>query len=203
MAGPGGSPSTTARRDRTSRSRSASSKAQPVLDLDGGEDTVAGYHSTFSGPAPVIHGFANAAAEMRFLAETVQRWLGAGVPAAAIAVLARRTTEQDAARLALQDAGVAVELLAKDGAGNPAAVKIASMHRAKGTEFSRVVVVGAQAGVVPLDWVIENGPEADTAVLMGRERSLFYVACSRARDELVVTWTGAPSPFLGAVSPLA
>ena len=34
---------------------------------------------------------------------------------------------------------------------------------------------------------------------MGRERSLFYVACSRARDELIVTWAGPPSPFLGAV----
>jgi len=76
------------------------------------------------------------------------------------------------------------------------AVKIASMHRAKGTEFSRVIVVGAEAGVVPLDWVFENQPESETPVLTGRERSLFYVACSRARDELVVTWSGQPSPFL-------
>lgn len=81
--------------------------------------------------------------ETRFLALTVRGWLGNGVSAAAIAVLSHRTTEQDAARLALQDAGVAVDLLAKDGAGNAAAVKLASMHRAKGTEFARVVVVGA------------------------------------------------------------
>ncbi|MGH3815852.1 MAG: hypothetical protein ACRDUV_25945 [Pseudonocardiaceae bacterium] len=43
-----------------------------------------------------------------------------------------------------------MELLQKEGAGNAAAVKIASMRRAKGTEFSRVVVViGAEAGVLP------------------------------------------------------
>ena len=170
--------------------------AAPVVDLDGEEDTVAGYHSTFTGPPPVMRGFATAAEEMRFVVATIRAWTDAGVPASSIAVLARQSREQDAVRLALQDAGIAVELLARDGAGNPSAVKIASMHRAKGTEFSRVVVVGAQAGVVPLDWVVENGPEADAAVLLGRERSLFYVACSRARDELVVTWAGAPSPFL-------
>jgi superfamily I DNA/RNA helicase len=78
-------------------------------------------------------------------------------------------------------------------------VKITSMHRAKGTEFSRVIVIGAEAGVVPLDWVIESRPESEAPAARGRERSLFYVACSRARDELIVTWTGVPSPFLPAV----
>jgi superfamily I DNA/RNA helicase len=74
------------------------------------------------------------------------------------------------------------------------------MHRAKGTEFSRVVVIGAGAGLVPLDWVVETQPEADRATVLGRERSLFYVACSRARDELVVTWAGKPSPFIPSLS---
>lgn len=170
--------------------------SQPVLDLEGEQDTVAGYHSTFTGPVPVTRGFPGIAEEMRFVVESVRAWLDQAVPAASIAVLARRTAEQDRVRIALQESGVAVELLQKEGAGNPAAVKIASMHRAKGTEFSRVIVVGAEAGVVPLDWVFENQPESDASVLLGRERSLFYVACSRARDELIVTWSGVPSPFL-------
>jgi superfamily I DNA/RNA helicase len=169
---------------------------QKVVDLDGEEDTVAGYHSAFIGPAPTVRGFTGVAEEMRFLVETVRGWLDQGVASSVIAVLARRTAEQDRARLALQDGGVAVELLQKEGAGNAAAVKIASMHRAKGTEFSRVVVIGAEAGVVPLDWVFENQPESEHVAVRGRERSLFYVACSRARDELIVTWSGAPSPFL-------
>ena len=91
-------------------------------------------------------------------------------------------------------------MLQRDGAGNPA-VKIASMHRAKGAEFSRVIVIGAEAGVVPLDWVIQSQPESEAPAARGRERSLFYVACSRARDELIVTWAGAPSPFLPTLSP--
>jgi hypothetical protein len=169
---------------------------QTVLNLEGEQDTVAGYHSTFTGPVPVTRGLPGIAEEMRFVGDSVRGWLARGVPAASIAVLARRTAEQDRVRIALQESGVAVELLQKEGAGNPAAVKIASMHRAKGTEFSRVIVVGAEAGVVPLDWVFENQPESEMPTLLGRERSLFYVACSRARDELIVTWSGEPSPFL-------
>ena len=171
-------------------------EGQPVLDLDGEQDAVAGYHSTFSGPVPVTRGFPGIAEEMRFLIASVRGWLEDGVAPAAIAVLARRTAEQDRARISLQEAGIAVELLQRESAGNPAAVKIAFMHRAKGTEFPRVVVIGAEAGVVPLDWLVEGQPEVERPALVSRERSLFYVACSRARDELVVTWSGTPSPFL-------
>jgi len=169
---------------------------QKVVDLDGEEDTVAGYHSAFTGPAPTTKGFSGVAEEMRFLVETVRSWLEHGVSASAIAVLSRRAAEQDQARTALQEGGVAVELLQKEGGGNAEAVKIASMHRAKGTEFSRVIVIGVEAGVVPLDWVFETQPESDHPAVRARERSLFYVACSRARDELIVTWSGRPSSFL-------
>jgi hypothetical protein len=169
---------------------------QKVVDLDGEEDTVAGYHSSFTGPAPTMKGFSGVAEEMRFLVETVRGWLEHGVSASAIAVLSRRAPEQDRARTALQEGGVAVELLQKEGGGNAEAVQIASMHRAKGTEFSRVIIIGAEAGVVPLDWVFETQPESDHPEVRARERSLFYVACSRARDELIVTWSGRPSPFL-------
>ncbi|GEL26712.1 hypothetical protein PSU4_56660 [Pseudonocardia sulfidoxydans NBRC 16205] len=57
--------------------------------------------------------------------------------------------------------------------------------------------------MVPLDWMFETQPESEAPALAGRERSLFYVACSRARDELVVTWSGVPSPFLPAAMPVA
>jgi superfamily I DNA/RNA helicase len=169
---------------------------EPIVDLDGDEETVAGYRSVFAGPAPVTRGFASAAEEMRFIVETVRSRLADGVAAASIAVLARRSPEQERVRVALQDADIPVELLQRDGPGNSEAVKIASMHRAKGTEFSRVIVIAAEAGVVPLDFVFEGVPASEHAVVRGRERSLFYVACSRARDELIVTWSGTPSPFL-------
>ena len=73
---------------------------------------------------------------------------------------------------------------------------VTTMNRAKGMEFSRVVVFGAEAQVMPLKYVMDQVPVADRLAALDQERSLFYVACTRARDELVVTWSGAPSPFL-------
>jgi superfamily I DNA/RNA helicase len=70
------------------------------------------------------------------------------------------------------------------------------MHRAKGMEFARVVVAGASASLLPLSSLLDNAPEEDHADVKQRERLLLYVACTRARDQLVVSWNGKPPPFL-------
>ena len=73
------------------------------------------------------------------------------------------------------------------------------MHRMKGLEFSRVLLAGVQKGKVPLR--IYGGDPEDAARHEGhelQERCLLYVACTRARDELVVCGFGEGSPFLTA-----
>jgi superfamily I DNA/RNA helicase len=71
-----------------------------------------------------------------------------------------------------------------------------TMHRAKGMEFSRVLIFGVDADLVPAAYLLNNIPEGERADLLQRERSLFYVAATRARDELVVMWEGEGSEFL-------
>jgi superfamily I DNA/RNA helicase len=56
------------------------------------------------------------------------------------------------------------------------------------------------AGSVPSTWAVASTSEDDRVDALRRERSLLYVAASRARDELVVTWKGEPSR-LAAVPP--
>ena len=132
---------------------------------------------------------------MRFVAATVKGWLDADVAPSSIGVLPGGRRNRTGPALALQDAGVAVELLQRDGPGNNQAVKIASMHRAKGTEFSRVVVVGAEAGVVPLDWVIESQPEADPPPCAGGSGR-----CSTWRAAARGTSSSSPGPAVPARS---
>jgi hypothetical protein len=167
-----------------------------VLDSDGDPETVAGYRAAFDGPTPSTRGFISSADEAAFLATTVKDWVVGGVAAASIGVLVRRHADQDRARQALQSAGISWEVLGPNPQSAPSAVAVTTMHRAKGMEFSRVVVFGADADVVPLKFLVDQVPAADQPIVLGRERSLLYVACSRARDELVITWSGAPSPFL-------
>ena len=61
------------------------------------------------------------------------------------------------------------------------------MHSAKGIEFQHVIVLGAGSGEIPAPWAIDRLTEADREDAILRERSLLYVAATRARDELVVT----------------
>ncbi len=73
------------------------------------------------------------------------------------------------------------------------------MHRMKGLEFSRVLLAGVQEGTMPLSSThTEAADAAGREDWELRERCLFYVAQSRARDELLVTGYGQPSPLLGA-----
>ena len=78
-------------------------------------------------------------------------------------------------------------------------VTLATVHAAKGLEWDAVFVVGLVQGTFPIQY-------ADTPARMEEERRLFYVACTRARRHLALSWarsrTGRGrrerSPFLDA-----
>ena len=79
------------------------------------------------------------------------------------------------------------------GSGMPV---VMTMHRAKGTEFSNVLLFGVGEAALPSRVVLSglSASERDDALL--RERSLLYVAATRARDQLACTWSGARSPLV-------
>ena len=72
------------------------------------------------------------------------------------------------------------------------------MHRVKGLEFRCVAVAGVGAGQLPLgSATVPASDDAATHRLdVQRERCLLFVACTRARERLAVSWHGEPSPFL-------
>ena len=74
---------------------------------------------------------------------------------------------------------------------------IATMHLAKGLEFRAVVAMACDDEVIPLQERIETvGDDADLQEVYDTERHLLYVACTRARDYLLVTATAPASEFL-------
>jgi superfamily I DNA/RNA helicase len=71
------------------------------------------------------------------------------------------------------------------------------MHLAKGLEFRAVAVMACDDEVVPLQERIETvGDDADLQEVYDTERQLLYVACTRARDNLLVTSVEPASEFL-------
>jgi superfamily I DNA/RNA helicase len=73
----------------------------------------------------------------------------------------------------------------------------ATMHLAKGLEFRAVVVMACDDEVIPLQERIEAvADDADLEDVYNTERHLLYVACTRARDHLIVTGVAPGSEFL-------
>ena len=71
------------------------------------------------------------------------------------------------------------------------------MHSAKGMEYRAVVVMACDAEVIPLQSRVEEiTDEADLDEVYNTERNLLYVACTRARDRLLVTGVRPASEFL-------
>jgi superfamily I DNA/RNA helicase len=77
---------------------------------------------------------------------------------------------------------------------------IGTMHLAKGLEFRAVVVMACDDGVLPLEERLETlGDDADLEEVYDTERQLLYVACTRARDWLLVTGVEPASEFLADI----
>ena len=76
-------------------------------------------------------------------------------------------------------------------------ISIGTMHLAKGLEFRAVAVMACDDEIIPLQARIETvADDADLQEVYDTERHLLYVACTRARDYLIVTSGDVPSEFL-------
>ena len=168
-------------------------------DLEQSEETTSDYRSARNGPVPELIACHDQTEELEAVAAKINEWLAEGdVDPESIAVLTRSQDDRDRFVRGLGERGVMVRALDKNAAssGHPL---VLTMHRAKGMEFSRVILSGADDKHVPSPASWRNVPDEERAEALLRERSLLYVASSRARDALVVTWSGKRTELLGAV----
>jgi serine/threonine protein kinase len=163
--------------------------------LDDVADDLATYRSAFSGVDPEVLGAETREDEMADLADAVQQWHDDGIDWEDIAVVARSQWIWRGAAAALRAADIPVVELRKSA--GEAAVRVGTMHGLKGLEFRAVAVVGVSEGVIPRKGI--TPVEEDEVVHrneMQDERNLLFVAATRPRERLRVSWHGAPSPFL-------
>jgi len=169
-----------------------------VDDLDGEAADERGYRSLMHGDPPLVRVFASQQEEADFVVATVKERLKVD-PAQSICVVARTKKQLNNHYVpALQVAGVStLELDGRNTDADGDGIRVATMHRVKGLEFHSVIIAGVNRGTIPLPTAVEVGDDAEVAeeALM-RERSLLYVAASRARDFLAVSASGTPSALL-------
>jgi superfamily I DNA/RNA helicase/mRNA-degrading endonuclease RelE of RelBE toxin-antitoxin system len=167
-----------------------------IDDLDEGFDSVKGYLSLVRGPEPKVVGHRTLEKE----ADAIATFVKAGAPERTCLV-ARTADLVDKYAKALETRGLTTKKIKRGTRDDPAApgVRLATMHRVKGLEFDRVIVAGANEGVLPLAAAVDGASDdAAREDVVHQERALFYVALTRARKEVLVTSHGAPSPWLPA-----
>ncbi len=171
---------------------------QAVSDVDGLSEDRRGTISVFNGQAPEIKTFDDPQQESEAVGDWIKGRLQDGVQPHEIGVFVRSPRELRRARAAVKQAGAASVELSDKIEITEGRLSVGTMHLAKGLEFRAVAVMACDDEIVPSQERIENvGDEADLEEVYVSERHLLYVACTRARDRLLVTGVEPASEFLG------
>jgi superfamily I DNA/RNA helicase len=171
--------------------------APEITDIDGNREERAETISVFNGPAPVIRVCSTEAEESTAVAKWLTERASDGLLPHEMAIFVRSAAEIGRARAAVSGAGLPFTLLDERVATTSGHVSVCTMHLAKGLEFRAVAVMACDDEVIPSQQRIEAvGDDADLQEVYDTERHLLYVACTRARDHLLLTSGGAASEFL-------
>ena len=166
-------------------------------DVDGNTDRRTGTVSVFNGAEPAIQVLPSHDAETAAIAEWLKSRGQEGYAPHEMGVFGRSKAELDRAIAAVEAAGYSAVDLAQHAGGVSGKVAVGTMHLAKGLEFRAVVVAACDDDVLPLQARIERvGDHAELDEIYTTERHLLYVACTRARDHLLVTGVEPASEFL-------
>jgi superfamily I DNA/RNA helicase len=168
-----------------------------VSDVDGNTEERRGTISTFNGPPPDIMILDSRQEEMKAVSQWLAERAKEGVVPHEIGVFVRSAAELGRARAAVEDAKLPYKVLDDNLETVTGRASIGTMHLAKGLEFRTVVVMACDDEVIPLQERIEAVvDDADLEEVYNTERHLLYVACTRARDHLLVTSVNPASEFL-------
>ena len=168
-----------------------------LSDVDGLVEDRRGTISVFNGPEPIIKTFDTPEEEIDAVAQWINERRQEGVAPHEIGIFVRSAAEIDRARTAAEHSGTPYKILDENVETVSGYASICTMHIAKGLEFKAVAVMACDDEIIPSQERIETvTDDSDLQEAYDTERQLLYVACTRARDHLLVTSGNSPSEFL-------
>ena len=168
-----------------------------LSDVDGNTERRSGTVSVFNGAEPSIVIADSVDEETKTVAIWLTELVARDLEPHEISVFVRSTGQIGRATTAVANAGFQFTVLDDNVQTKEGHVSVSTMHLAKGLEFRGVVVMACDDEVIPLQGRIESvTDDSDLEDVYNTERHLLYVACTRARDYLLVTGVKPASEFL-------
>jgi hypothetical protein len=167
-----------------------------LADVDGVVEDRRGTISVFNGPQPIIKSYETPEDEIEAVSEWVRTLIEDNIEPDEIGIFVRSAAEIDRAKATFDKAGLSYKVLDEKVATTVGYASLCTMHLAKGLEFRAVGVMACDDEVIPLQGRIEQvTDDSDLEEVYNTERHLLYVACTRARDRLLVTSVDPASEF--------
>ena len=169
-----------------------------TLDIDGNEEDRTDTVSIFNGPPPDILKTKDQNEEIRLIGDWIKNHnVSNGVLPHEFGVFVRSKLQLERAEKAVIHSGLKYKILDDQVNTSSDFVSISTMHLAKGLEFKAVAVLACDDEVLPLQERIELiTDDSDLQEVYDTERHLLYVACTRARDYLIISGVEPISEFL-------
>lgn len=172
-----------------------------VADVDGNFEDRRGTVSVFNGPRPRIEVFDSEDDEIVAVGDWLKGRIDESMEPRELGVFVRTEQQIKRAQAAIDAAGLTCKALDERQAPTTGQISVSTMHLAKGLEFRAVVVMACDDEILPLQSRIEAiTDETDLQEVYDTERHMLYVACTRARDQLMVTAVEPASEFLDDLS---
>ncbi|MBL4808898.1 MAG: UvrD-helicase domain-containing protein [Phycisphaerales bacterium] len=170
---------------------------EAMSDVDGIRESRRGTVSAFSGPPPVVSVLDTIEAEYGCISDWLKELFAKNYLPEEVCLIVRSDDEIPRAQAAVKTAENESFVLDANSGPSEGMVSVCTMHMAKGLEFRAVAVVACDDEIVPLQSRMESiADNADLEDVYETERHLLYVACTRARDQLLVTGVEPASEFL-------
>lgn len=182
-----------------------------VDDLDGGTTSLLGGRSLVLGKAPDEKRFDSDVEMSKYIEATVKAWMEADNANADegnkktysdYAILMPSNGEVDKMIQALSNTWLPAEKVIGEGstASSDPAVRVMTLHRAKGLEFSGVILVVSQGKWPRKPTGFDSLADSEKEMVLAREKSLLYVGMTRAISHVLLTGLGEAPAELQARS---
>ena len=148
---------------------------------------------------PTVSIYATQDQEAEELIKRIQEQIAAGIDPREICVVARTNALIDDYKKYLTAAGIDHFEIKRRQADDRSrmGIRLATMHRVKGLEFTTVLIVAANKNYIPLKSAVNRTDPVEREAAMTGERCLLYVAMTRAKKKVMISAFGAVSEFLG------